>query len=39
MERLVYLRYERGERLIAWLREQVDNMEYDLIASGEWPAD
>ncbi len=39
MERLEYLRYERGEKLIAWLREQVDDMNYDLIAGGEWPAD
>ncbi len=38
MERLELFRYKRGEKLVAWLREQVDNMAFEEIFSGEWPA-
>jgi signal transduction histidine kinase/CheY-like chemotaxis protein len=31
LEKLEYYRYESGADLIAWLREQMDNLEYDAI--------
>jgi uncharacterized membrane protein len=39
MERLESMRYERGENLVIWLREQVRNMAFKEIAGGEWPAE
>ncbi len=36
MERLEACRYERGEELVAWLREKVNGMEFEEIAA-EWP--
>ncbi len=39
MESLESFRYERGGELVAWLRAQVDAMEFEEIASGEWPAE
>ena len=29
--------YENGTELVAWLREQADNMSYEEIAGGNWP--
>jgi CheY-like chemotaxis protein len=37
MEKLEGFRYEKGGAVIEWLREQVNGMEFELIASGEWP--
>jgi CheY-like chemotaxis protein len=37
MARLEGFRYERGERLVEWLRERVEGMEYEAVADGDWP--
>ncbi len=37
MEALEAGRYERGETLVAWLREKVDSMAFEEITGGEWP--
>jgi CheY-like chemotaxis protein len=37
MDQLESKRYERGGKLIAWLRGQVTNMAFKEIAGGEWP--
>jgi CheY-like chemotaxis protein len=39
MDLLESLRYERGAKLIAWLRDQVSNMTFEEIADGEWPSE
>ena len=37
MARLDAFEYENGAELVAWLREQAGEMNYDSIANGEWP--
>ncbi|MDR1690014.1 MAG: PAS domain-containing protein [Clostridiales bacterium] len=37
IEQLEAFRYEKGEKLIAWLREKVNGIEFEEIAGGEWP--
>jgi CheY-like chemotaxis protein len=36
METLEAFRYERGGELIGWLREKVDGIEFEELASGDW---
>jgi CheY-like chemotaxis protein len=38
MAQLESFRYEHGGKLVAWLREQVNNMTFEEISSGEWPS-
>ncbi len=38
MGQLEMYRYERGGRLVEWLREQVNNMMFEEISGGEWPS-
>ena len=37
MSQLGAFEYEKGGELIAWLREQVENMNYEVISGGDWP--
>jgi CheY-like chemotaxis protein len=37
MAELEKFRYESGGKLVAWLREQVDGMAFEVISGGEWP--
>ncbi len=39
MELLCSFSYEKGEELVAWLRRQIDGMNFETITSGDWPAD
>jgi CheY-like chemotaxis protein len=39
MERLESFSYEKGAELVSWLREQVDKMNFETIASGDYPYD
>ena len=39
MERLEHFRYESRGKLVEWLREQVNNMAFEVISSGEWPSE
>jgi len=39
MARLETFRYEKGAGLTAWLREQIDNMAFEIISDGEWPTE
>ena len=38
MSRLEAFKYESNTELVAWLREQIDNMAFETISGGEWPA-
>ncbi|HCC36827.1 MAG TPA: hypothetical protein DEQ14_04020 [Treponema sp.] len=37
MSQLEMYRYERGGKLVEWLREQVNNMMFEEISGGRWP--
>ena len=37
MAQLESFEYDSGAELMAWLREQADDMNYDTIANGKWP--
>jgi CheY-like chemotaxis protein len=37
MAELEKFRYESGGPLVAWLREQVDGMAFEVISGGDWP--
>ncbi len=37
LEALEAFRYEQGERLVLWLRQQVDRMDFEAVFNGEWP--
>ena len=37
--KLESFQYESGEKTVAWLREQIDNMTFENIYSGEWPSE
>ncbi len=39
MEQLDSFKYERGGELVTWLREQVNNMDFEIISAGEWPSE
>jgi len=39
MEKLDAFEYEKGEVLIAWLHEQVEEMSFSRISDGNWPED
>jgi len=37
MEQLESFEYEAGSQLIIWLQEQVEEMSFSEISSGNWP--
>jgi hypothetical protein len=39
MAQLESFHYERGGEIVAWLREQIDMMNFEKISRGEWPSE
>ncbi len=39
MARLESFRYEKGGKLVAWLRERISDMTFERISHGEWPTE